>query len=55
MDKNDWEQRYIIHLIEKYGFDRVFAQEAFDAGIDDYDYDDSPEFSADEEMSYWGD
>jgi hypothetical protein len=54
MDKEKWRERYIDRMVFR-GVDRDFAVEVYQAAIDDHEYDEDPEHSADEELSCWGD
>ena len=48
----EWHEAYKARLIER-GVDPTFAQSTLEAGMDDFDYDDSPADAADEELSCW--
>ncbi len=52
MDKEEWHRRYKQSLIDN-GVDEKFAEECLQAGMGEYDYEDSPEECALSEMSYW--
>ena len=53
LDINEWHERYIKRLEEGGDLSRPEAEDALNAGIGEYDYNDSPEDCADEEISYW--
>jgi hypothetical protein len=55
MDKEMWHKAYMERLIEVTKCPVGFAQEALDAGMDDFDYEDDPKDAADLEISYWSD
>ena len=48
----EWHEAYKARLIER-GIDVEFAQSTLEAGMDDFDYDDSPADAADMELSCW--
>lgn len=50
----EWHEAYKARLIER-GIDLDFAQSTLEAGMDDFDYDDSPADAADMELSCWVD
>jgi hypothetical protein len=54
MNRDEWKCRYIDRLMAR-GLDREMAEATAVAGQDDFDYEDSPEEAADDELSYWGD
>lgn len=49
----DWHERYKKELIEVAGIPQTEAEDCLMAGMGKFDYDDNPEDSADDEMSYW--
>lgn len=55
MTEKEWHERYIIRLMRIANLTRMEATDCLEAGRGEYDYDDDPKASADEEMSYWGD
>ena len=55
MTPNEWHDRYIARLVVKAEFTYGEAEDNFQAGMGEYDYDDDPEDAADTEMSYWTD
>jgi len=55
MEKAEWHERYIKYLQRRAGLTRTEAEDTLNAGMGDHDYDDSPEDSAEEEISYWTD
>ena len=48
-----WHRRYISRLMGVAGLTLFQAEDCLSAGLGEYDYDDEPEDSADDEMSYW--
>ncbi len=48
-----WHRRYISRLMNIAGVTLFQAENCLHAGLGEYDYDDDPEDSADDEMSYW--
>lgn len=54
MEKGEWRKRYVQRLIDHYAFTKANADEVYQAGADDHDYEDNPEDAADEEISNWG-
>lgn len=52
MNRKEWHRRYGKRL-EAGGFSYEEAQDSLEAGIGQYDYDESPEDVADEEISLW--
>lgn len=50
---SSWHRRYMDRLIAVAGLTEEQAQECLDAGMSEYDYSDSAEDAADDEMSYW--
>jgi hypothetical protein len=54
-DVNEWHERYKERLISVGLLTESEAQDSLEAGLGNYDYNDVPEDSADDEMSYWGD
>lgn len=53
MNKAIWKIRYINFLIRKGGFTKKEALENYNAGKDNFDFDDSPEDAADDELYYY--
>ena len=54
MNKEEWHKRYKQTFLNQ-GVDEEFAEQCLQAGMGMYDYDDSPEDYALDEMSYWTD
>ena len=54
MKVSEWKERYIAKLVSL-GMDRDFAGADYEAGRDDHEYDEEPENSAGESLSYYGD
>lgn len=55
MNKRQWKKIYKQTLIQVSGIDKKFAEECYQAGLENHDYDDDPADSANMEMSYWTD
>lgn len=55
MNKETWHRRYIQRLVIKGQMTFREAKDILEAGMGNYYYDDDPEDSADDEMSYWSD
>lgn len=53
MNKNEWHEKYIKTLMDKGWVQRKVAEECLQGAIDDFEYDESPEDAALEELSYW--
>ena len=53
MDEKEWHILYIKRLMKVGGLTQTEAEDSLEAGLDAYNYDDDPEDSADDEMSYW--
>lgn len=53
MTKREWKRRYKQRLIDRGGVDKKFAEQDYQGGIKDHDYEESPEDAADMSMSYW--
>ena len=52
MTKEEWHAKYKETFISE-GFPEELAEEALQAGIDSYDYDDDPVDSALDDLSYY--
>lgn len=55
MKKSEWKKRFKQRLIERGGATLEMAEDEYQGGIKDHDYEERPEISADECMSYWVD
>lgn len=55
MTKSEWKKRYKAQLIESAGITSKFAEETYQAGLDNHDFKDDPEDAALMELSYWND
>jgi len=53
MDEDEWHQRYKRYFIEHAALTPTEAEDTLQAGIGCYDYSESPEDTALEELSYW--
>ena len=54
MNSEEWKRRYRQRLIDRAGISETMADLAVIAGeFGQYDFEDSPEAAADEEMSCW--
>jgi hypothetical protein len=54
-DKEIWHLKYKIRLMDRGGLTESEAEDALQAGMDEYDYEEDPVDFADHEMSYWTD
>lgn len=52
MQKQEWKDKYIQRMVDA-GLSKGEAEDDYNAGIDDHDYEDDPEMAADESLSYW--
>lgn len=55
MKKSEWKKRFKERLIDRGGASKKMAEDEYQAGLKDHDYDELPEIVADECMSYWTD
>lgn len=53
--KGEWKKRYKAQLIKTAGITKKFAEEVYQAGTEDHDFNDDPEDAALMELSYWND
>ncbi len=54
MEKELWHKRYMARMCERAALTEEQAQDALQAGMDDFDYEEDPKDWADEGLSYWG-
>lgn len=54
-EKSEWRRRFVRRIMDKAGVDESIAQAEYEAALEFFDYDDSPEDAADEALSYWED
>lgn len=58
LSKEQWKNKYIQFMIDR-GVSKKVAEDSYEAGVNDespewgHQYDDCPEESAADEMSYW--
>lgn len=53
MNKMEWKKKYKQTLIDHTHISKKFAEEYYQAGLENYDFNDCPEIAAMEDLSYW--